>query len=122
MLRTVWLGLIFSVAICCAIAYRIDALSTSAHQTTSADPTAAIDDTQGTPLAKADRLDVNFLKDVPDKTPEYTIPIVLPEPAAIVQPEKTSKIISRHWHEGYASITKRSIRRQREASRSKHGS
>jgi hypothetical protein len=122
MLRTVWLGLIFLIAICGAIAYRIGFSSTSAHRPASADATAAIADTQDAPSAKADRLDVNYLDDVPDKTSVHTIPIILSEPAANAGPEKVTKIIGHHWHEGYARITKRTIRRQREASRSRHRS
>jgi flagellar basal body-associated protein FliL len=120
MVKTVWLGLVFLIAIGGLIAYNF---ATSAkHQTASADPAAVNADTRGAPSAKADRLDVNYLEDLPDKTSVHTIPIVLSEPAAKAGPEKVTKIISRHWHEGYARITKRSIRRQQEASRSRHRS
>ena len=120
MVRTVWLAFVFLIAIGGLITYKIGFATPAMHRTASADQPAAIAETTDTPLAKADRLDVNYLEDAPDKTQVHTIPIVLSEPAVRVQPEKAPKIVSRHWHEGYASITKRSIRRQREASRARH--
>lgn len=118
--RTVWLGLVFLIAIGGLIAYNF--ATGAKHQTASAEPTTAIADTQDAPSAKGDRLDVNYLEDVPNKTPVHTIPIILSAPAAKAVPEKVTEIIGRHWHEGYARLTKRSIRRQREASRSGHRS
>jgi hypothetical protein len=120
MVRTVWLGLVFLIAIGGLIAYNF--ATRAKHQAAFADPTAAIADNLDAPSAKADRLDVNYLEELPDKTSVHTIPIILLERAAKDGPEKVSKIISRHWHQGYARITKRSIRRLREASRSRHRS
>jgi hypothetical protein len=120
MVRTVWLGLVFLIAIGGLIAYNF--ATGAKHQAAFADPTVAIADTQDAPSTKADRLDVDYLEDVPDKTPVHTIPIVLSKPPAKAEPEKVTKIISRHWHERYARITKRSARRQQEASRSRHRS
>jgi hypothetical protein len=61
-------------------------------------------------LAKADRLDVNFIEDIPDKKAVQTTRIVLPkivtDETEANPREKIPKIISRHWHEKYAKMTK----------------
>jgi hypothetical protein len=118
MVRTFWLGFVFLIAIGGLIAYKTSFAIPAARQTASVDAPAALADTQHIPLAKADRLDVNYLDDVPDKTPIRTIPINLSEPAE-ARPEKVTKIISRHWHVGYGRMRKRSARLLRFASRSK---
>jgi hypothetical protein len=89
--RTVWLAFVFLIAIGGLIAYKIGFATPAIHRTASAGQPAAIVETPDTPLAKADRLDVNCLEDAPDKTQVRTIPIVLSEPAAIIQPEKLQK-------------------------------
>jgi hypothetical protein len=63
-------------------------------------------------LAKADKLDV---EEIPDKKVIRSIAIVAPEPA----PRQETKIISRHWHEGYAKA-KETRHHHRYASRKKH--
>jgi hypothetical protein len=49
----------------------------------------------GNVLAKADKLDV---EEIPDKKIIRSTAIVLPEAA----PKQATKIISRHWQDGYA--------------------
>jgi hypothetical protein len=46
MVRTVWLGLVFLIAIGGLIAYKISFAAPARYQTASADPAAAIADTQ----------------------------------------------------------------------------
>jgi hypothetical protein len=121
MVRTVWVGLIFLIAICGLVAFKIGT-ATSSKSVASIDIPAEPADEETAPSVKADRLDVNYQDVVPDKTSVQTIPIVIPAPAPKAQPEKVAKIIGRHWHEGYAKITRRTIQRQREVSRSRHQS
>jgi hypothetical protein len=116
MVRTVWLGLAFLIATCGLVTFKISIATLAKQQIASADETTMTADRDAAPTIKADRFDVNYLDDVPAKTSVHTISIVIPQPAPKARPEK---IISRHWHAGYARVTKRSIQRQREASRSR---
>jgi hypothetical protein len=122
MLRTVWLGLAFFIATCGLVTFKISIATLAKQQIASADATTMTADRDAAPSIKADRLDVNYLDDVPAKTSVHTISIVIPQSAPKARPEKITKIISRHWHAGYARVAKRSIQRQREASRSRHRS
>jgi hypothetical protein len=122
MVRTVWLGLAFLIAICGLVTFKISIATLAKQQIASGDATTMTADRDAAPSIKADRLDVNYLDDLPAKTSVHTISIVIPQPAPKARPEKITKIISRHWHEGYARVTKRSIQRQREVSRSRHRS
>jgi hypothetical protein len=62
--------------------------------------------------AKADKLAV---EEIPDKKIIRSVAIVSPEPA----PQPETKIISRHWHEGYAKA-KETRHYHRHASRKRH--
>ncbi len=73
------------------------------------------------PAAKSDRLDVDYLQDLPKQTLVHTIPIVLSNPGVPAKaepekaaPEKSSRIASRHWRSSYARLTRHHYRRQRE--------
>jgi hypothetical protein len=152
--RTVWIGLVCLITICGLTAYKIGFAAPAKNQAASADPSAVIanadyasttkvaeatsdaaaskDDvastevaaTKDAPATKTDRLDVDYLQDVPDKTLVHTIPIVLSDPAAKAEPEKASppekgtRIASRHWRSSYARLSHRHIRHQREVTHS----
>ena len=73
------------------------------------------------PAAKSDRLDVDYLQDLPKQTLVHTIPIVLSNPGVPAKvepekatPEKSSRTASRHWRSSYARLTRHHYRRQRE--------
>lgn len=75
------------------------------------------------PAAKTDRLDVDYLQDLPKQTLVHTIPIVISNPGIPAKaesekaaPEKATKVTSRHWRASYARLTRRHYRHQREAS------
>jgi hypothetical protein len=140
--RTVWIGLVCLISICGLAVYKISSAAPAPTQAASADatyadPTTLIADirgsqatpdalaTQDAPATKTDRLDVDYLQDVPNKTLVHTIPIVISDPAvpaAKPDPDKASASdkatrISRHWRSSYARLTRRHIRHQREVSK-----
>jgi hypothetical protein len=119
MVRTVWLALVFLIGICGVAALKVS-VATRAKQDAAFAETTIGTNTNQDPLTKADKLEVSYFDEAPDKKVVRLIPIALPQAAQLNPPEKISKIMSRHWHEGYAKITKRSARNRRVASRTKH--
>ena len=116
-MRPVWLALSFLIVICALAALKVSVV-TPAKEPAAFDETAVSTNAdQDHPLFKADKLEAH-VDDAPDKKVVRLIPILLPE-ATQPEPEKTTEIISRHWHEGYAKMTKRSTRDRLAASRSK---
>jgi hypothetical protein len=119
MVRTVWLALVFLIGICGLAALKVS-VATRAKQDAAFAETTIGANTNQDPLTKADKLEVSYFDEAPDK--KVVRLIALPQAAQLNPPEKITKIISRHWHEGYAKITKRSARNRRVASRAKHRS
>jgi len=140
MVRTVWIGLICLIAICGLTAYKVGFAARANDQAAIAAPVAVIADTQGVAASndtpetrdglgvKTDRLDVDYLQDVPGKMLVHTIPIVISNPATPavsatkVEPEKISAperthTVSRHWRSSYARYTRRHYRHSREVAR-----
>jgi hypothetical protein len=103
----IWLALIFLVGICALAALKISIATPPKQQAAFADD---VIETPVNALAKADKLDV---EEIPDKKIIRSIAIVLPEAA----PKQATKIISRHWQDGYA---KAKVRKRRYVSRKTH--
>jgi hypothetical protein len=117
MVRTVFVALVFLIGISALAAFKISIATPAKQQAAFTETTVGVSASQS-PFSKADKLDVSFVDDAPDKKVVRLIPIVLPssaQPAQSEPPEKVAKIISRHWHEGDAKITKRSARNRRVA-------
>jgi hypothetical protein len=93
MARPVWLALIFLIGICALAALKVGIASPAKQQAALAEEVIEV---SVNALAKADKLDV---EEIPDKKIIRSIAIVQPEAA----PKQTTKIISRHWHDGYAA-------------------
>jgi hypothetical protein len=109
-MRPVWLALSFLIVICALAALKVS-IATPAKEQAAFDETAvSTNANQDHPLLKADKLEVSYVDDAPDKKVVRLIPILLPQATQPEPREKTTEIISRHWHEGYAKITKRSAR------------
>jgi hypothetical protein len=138
MVRTVWIGLVCLIAICGLTAYKVGFAAAARNQADSAAPLAVVADVQAVVASsdgpeikdglatKTDRLDVDYLQDVPGKTLIHTIPIVISNPATPAAkadpdkastPEKSTRIVSRHWRSSYARYTRHHYRHQREVSR-----
>src|ERR1700761_6059768 len=85
MVRTVWIGLVCLIAICGLTAYKVGFAARANDQAAIAAPVAVIADTQGVAASndtpetrdglgvKTDRLDVDYLQDLPGKTLVHTI-------------------------------------------------
>jgi hypothetical protein len=101
MKRTVWLALGFLIVVGALAALKFKIATPAKEQ-------AAFADT-----------DVSYVDEAPDKKVVRLIPIALPTTAPPGPREKVTKIISRHWHEGYAKVTKRFARNRRVASTAK---
>ena len=82
------------------------------------------------PAPKADRLDASYVEDTPAKifikpiaivTEKTDVPLseTLTTTASVPPTEKIKKIASRHWHQGFAEMTARSVHKSRVASPSK---
>ena len=93
MARPIWLALIFLVGICAVAALKISIAISPKQQAAFAED---VIDTPVNALAKADKL----VEEIPDKKTIRSIAIV--PPIAAPKPEKATKIISRHWQDGYA--------------------
>jgi hypothetical protein len=118
MKRTVWLALSFLTIIGALVAFKVSIATPAKQQAAFADMTMGANTAnQDEPLAKADKLDVSYVDEAPDKNVVRLIPIGLPTSAQPEPREKFNKIVSRHWHEGYAKTTKRSPRNRRVASK-----
>jgi hypothetical protein len=118
-MRPVWLALSFLIVICALAALKVSIATPAKEQALFDEATVSATTNQDRPLLKADKLDVSYVDETADKKVVRLIPILLPEATQPEPREKTTEIISRHWHEGYAGITKRSARDRRVASRLK---
>ena len=132
MLRTVWLGLVCLICISGLFALKISFGMPTKLEPATSDPNivASVD---LDPSPKADRLDVSYVDDAPDKIFVKPIAIVPLKPDAspsenltatekLPPIEKLTKIVSRHWHERYAKLIGGSAHKPRVASRTKHRS
>jgi hypothetical protein len=115
MMRTGWVALVFLIGTSALAAVKLSIATPVKHQTAFTETTVGVSASQS-PLSKADKLDVSFVDEAPDKKVVRLIPIVLPNSAQPEPREKVNKIINRHWHEGDAKITKRSASNRRVAS------
>jgi hypothetical protein len=106
MARPLWLALIFLIGICALAALKVSTARPAKQQAALADEVIEVSDA----LAKADKLDV---EEIPDKKIIRSIAIAQPEAA----PEQTTKIISRHWQDGYAKAKVRKRLHHRHVSR-----
>jgi hypothetical protein len=131
-LRTVWLGLGCLICISGLFALKISFGMSTKLETPANDPNivASID---VDPAPKADRLDASYFEDTPAKISIRPIAIVtqktdvslsetLATSEASPPTEKIRKIVSRHWHQGFAKMTARSARKSRIASTRKRRS
>jgi hypothetical protein len=107
MTRPVWLALIFLIGICALAALKVSIASPAKQQAALADDVIEVSENA---LAKADKLDV---EEPPDKKIIRSIAIIPPEAAPKA---KATKIISRHWQNGYAKAKTR----EHHVSRKKH--
>ena len=107
MARPVLLALIFLIGICALAALKVGIASPAKQQAALAEEVTEV---SVNALAKADKLDV---EEIPDKKIIRSIAIVQPEAA----PKQTTKIISRHWHDGYARAKARKHSHHRHVSR-----
>jgi hypothetical protein len=107
MARPLWLALIFLIGICALAALKVSIATPAKQQAALADEVIEV---SGNALVKADKLDV---EQVPDKKIIRSIAIAQPEAA----PEQTTKIISRHWQDGYAKAKVRKRLHHRHVSR-----
>jgi hypothetical protein len=112
MKRTIWLAFGFLIVVGALAALKAGVATPSKQQASLSDNVIGADVSQDV-LAKADRLDVSYIEDFPDKKAVQTTRIILPKTLA-VEPErnppgKNTKIISRHWHDKYAKMTKPSV-------------
>jgi len=107
MARPLWLALIFLIGICALAALKVGTARPAKQQAALANE---IIEVSGNALAKADKLDV---EEIPDRKTIRSIAITQPEAA----PEQTTKIISRHWQDGYAKAKVRKRLHDRHVSR-----
>ena len=107
MARPLWLALIFLIGICALAALKVSIARPAKQQATLANE---IIEVSRDALAKADKLDV---EEIPDKKIIRSIAIAKPDAA----PEQTTKIISRHWQDGYAKAKVRKRLHHRRVSR-----
>jgi hypothetical protein len=132
MLRTVWLGLGCLICISGLFALKISFGMPTKLVTQPNDPNivASID---FDPAPKADRLDTSYVEDAPDKILVKPIAIVplkadvslsetVTSTETVTPTEKITKIVSRHWHRGFAKMSRRSAHKLRFASRTKRRS
>ena len=97
MARPLWLALIFLIGICALAALKVGFARPAKQQAALSDEVIEV---SGNVLAKADKLGV---AEIPDKNIIRSIAIVPPEAA----PKQATKIISRHWEDGYAKAKAR---------------
>ena len=107
MARPLWLALIFLIGICALAALKVGTARPAKQQAALANE---IIEVSGNALAKADKLDV---EEIADKKFIRSIAIAQPEAA----PEQATKIISRHWQDGYAKAKVRKRLDDRHVSR-----
>jgi hypothetical protein len=117
--RTLWLALGFLTIVCALTALKAGVATPAKQQAAFSSGDVIEVDASQEPLPKADRLDVNYLEDMPDKKAVQTTKVIVfgADLKAAPSPlEKPAKILSRHWHEGDAKITKGSAPDRRAAS------
>ncbi len=107
MARPLWLALIFLIGIGALAALKVSTARPAKQQAALANE---IIEVSGDALVKADKLDV---EEIPDKKIIRSIAIAQPEAV----PEQTTKIISRHWRDGYAKAKVRQRLHLRHVSR-----
>ena len=107
MARPLWLALIFLIGIGALAALKVGTARPAKQQAALANE---IIEVSGDALVKADKLDV---EEIPDKKIIRSIAIVQPEAA----PKQITKIISRHWQDGYAKAKARKRPHHRHVSR-----
>jgi hypothetical protein len=132
MLRTVWLGLGCLICISGLVALKISlAMSTNSGSSVNDPNIIASIDFGAAP--KADRLDVSYVYEATGKIFVKPIAVVPPQAdtslsenvttaESATPSKKTTKIASRHWHERYAKMSRRSAHKLRFATRSRRRS
>ena len=112
MKRTMWLALSFLIVICTLAALKAG-VTIPVKQQVAVSADAMDENAPQVAFPKAERLDANYIEDVPDKTVVQTtkiIPSEVTKTATPEPPQKVTKIISRHWHERYAKMIRPSVR------------
>lgn len=109
MLRTVWLALVCLICLGALFALRTSFGSSPMKVKPSSFEAAAGSEREQVPLAKADRLDLNYLRNAPEEISVDTINTSRPAPTAPEVKLKDTEVTSWHWHEGSKTI-KRSDR------------
>jgi hypothetical protein len=102
MARPIWLAVIFLIGVCALAALKVSIARPAKQQSALADEVVEL---SGNVLAKADRLEA---EEIPDKKIIRSIAIVQTD----APPKQTTKIISRHWHDGYAKAKPRKHHRR----------
>jgi hypothetical protein len=120
MKRTIWLAFGFLIVVGVLTALKVGVATPSKQHASFSDNVIGADVSQDV-LTKADRLDVSYIKDVPDKKAVQTTKVIPPKTATDETErnpkEKITKIISRHWHEKYAKMTKPSALHRHQATK-----
>jgi hypothetical protein len=110
MKRTVWLAFGFLIVVGALTALKVGVAKPSNQQVSSFSDNVIGAIVSQDVLTKADRLDVSYVQDAPDKK---IVPLKTTTDETERAPQKTiTKIISRHWHEKYANMTKPSAPRE----------
>jgi hypothetical protein len=122
MKRTIWLAFGFLIVVGALAALKIGVAMPSQQAASFSDNVIGADMSQDV-LAKADRLDVSYIEDVPDKKAVQTTKIIPPKTATDETErnpqENITKLVSRHWHERYAKMTKPSVLKRHHATKRK---
>ena len=106
------LALSFLIVICTLAALKAG-VTIPAKQQVAVSADAMDENASQVALPKAERLDANYIEDVPDKKFVRTtkiIPSEVTKTATPEPPQNITKIISRHWHERYAKMIRPSVR------------
>ena len=90
MVRTVWLALVFLIGICGLAALKVS-VATRAKQDAAFAETTIGANTNQDPLTKADKLEVSYFDEAPDKKVVRLIPIALPQAAQLNPPRKSPR-------------------------------
>lgn len=118
MARIMWIALVCLIFICGLAALKFG-IAAPIKQQDAFEATTVGANLQQAVFVKADKLDVNYVADVPEKKTVRVIPISLHEAEPAPAKVKVKKIITRHWHDG-GTPPKRRARDSREATRPKH--
>jgi hypothetical protein len=119
MLRTVWLALVCLICVGALSALRTSFGNSPMKVKASSFDAAVGSEREQEPLAKADRLDLNYLRNAPEEISVDTINTSRPAPTApeVKLKEQATEVTSWHWHEGSKTIK----RSDRTVSRAKYG-